>query len=152
MKKIIITIGVLFLSNLLISQDLKSGTFNWLVGNWESKTNEGKVYESWKLLADNKLEGVGGEVFKKDTVFKENITLTTMGKYWVYVPIVGNQNPILFTLVKSENNLFVFENKEHDFPNKIVYEYIDEKTIKTTVEGNMKGKVISESNLMSKVK
>lgn len=152
MKKLVITIGVLFLTNLLMSQELKKDKFNWLIGNWESKTKEGKVYESWKALSDNKLEGVGGEVFKKDTVFKENITLIIISKYWVYIPVVGNQNPILFTLVNSENNLFVFENKEHDFPSKIVYEYIDEKNMKTTVEGKMKGKLIKETHLMNKVK
>lgn len=126
--------------------------FDWLAGKWEAKTKDGKFFEYWDKTALFTLEAKGGEVVKKDTVFKELLTLIKINDYWCYIPIVGKQDPIIFTLKESKNNLFVFENKEHDFPQKITYEFIDALHFNAKVEGKMNGKEMLEEYKFEKVK
>jgi hypothetical protein len=45
-----------------------------------------------------------------------------------------------FKLVKLEKNLAVFENPEHDFPQRIIYKLEDGETLKARIEGKSKGK------------
>lgn len=149
MKKIVfvMALGITFCR----AQVANDTTFNWLIGKWEAQTKEGKFFEYWSK-ADCKLEAQGGELLKKDTVFKEYLTLTKVGNYWCYLPVVGKQQPIAFTLKEWKNRIFVFENKEHDFPQQIIYEYIDKDHFKARVEGTMKGKLIKEVYNMERIK
>ena len=127
--------------------------FNWLIGQWEAKTKSGKFYETWKKSSDHcALEAMGGELSKSDTVFTEQLCLIKISNYWVYVAVVGKQPPVLFTLMAQTDNKFIFENEEHDFPKRIIYEYIDSLNFKARVEGKVKGKPESEEYVMKKVK
>ena len=76
----------------------------------------------------------------KDTTINERVALTNTKAGIFYTSTVEDQNnkqPIAFKMTKAENNLFVFEKPEHDFPKRIVYEltgsdslhaYIDDGT------------------------
>lgn len=135
-----------------LSQNNFDTRFDWLVGKWEAKTKEGMVYEYWDKTALFTLEAKGGELVRGDTVFKELVTLIKINEYWCYIPIVGKQNPIIFTLRESNTTKFIFENKEHDFPQKITYERIDSLHFNARVEGKINGKEMQEEYKMTKVK
>jgi len=143
-------IGCLILCQLRVFAQ-ESVNFRWLEGTWKSESNQGYVYEQWIKAGTNKWECRGGEVYKKDTVFKEFITLQKIHNYWVYIPVLGKQDPVLFTMRELESNLYIFENKEHEFPQRIIYEYLDATTFKTSVEGVVKDKEMKEVHLMRKV-
>lgn len=148
MKKIVFALafGITF-----VKAQVSDTTFNWLVGKWEAQTKEGKFFEYW-TKTDCKLEARGGELVKKDTVFKEYLTLIKINNYWCYIPVVGKQAPIAFALKEGKNRIFMFENKEHDFPQQIIYEYIDKDHFKARVEGKMKGEVVKEMYDLKRVK
>lgn len=147
-KLIIITIIGISACKAQVGNDT---TFNWLVGKWEAQTKEGKFFEYWSK-ENCMLEAQGGELVKRDTVFKEWLTLTKIKNYWCYVPVVGKQAPIAFTLKESKGSTFIFENKEHDFPQQIIYEYIDKDHFKARVEGKMNGKEVKELYEMKRMK
>lgn len=52
----------------------------------------------------------------------------------------SGQEEASFKLVKLEKNLAVFENPEHDFPQRIIYKLEDGETLKARIEGKSKGK------------
>ncbi len=60
----------------------------------------------------------------KDTSLLESIELTYKdGEFW-YIPTIpdqNNQRQIPFKLVGAKGYYFVFENPEHDFPQRIIY-------------------------------
>ena len=63
---------------------------------------------------------------EKDTTVLEAIELYHQDDHFWYVPVVPDQNnslPVLFILISSEDNHFVFENPDHDFPQRIIYEF-----------------------------
>lgn len=149
MKKIVFAfaLGITFCK----AQVVNDTTFNWLIGKWEAQTKEGKFFEYWSKT-DCVLEAKGGELVKKDTVFKEYLTLTKIKDYWCYIPVVGKQQPIAFALKEWKNRIFIFENKEHDFPQQIIYEYIDKDHFNARVEGKMDGKPMKELYELKRVK
>lgn len=126
-------------------------TFNWLIGNWEAPTKEGKFFESWKT-GSNRLEGSGGEIVKGDTVFKETLFILKKKGHWNYVAEVGKQVAVEFPLKQVLNNIYTFENKKHDFPQQIIYTRIDKDNFKAKVAGSMKGKYSEEIYELTRVK
>ena len=64
-----------------------------------------------------------------------------------YIPTVKNQNngePVSFKLVSGKNGEFVFENKQHDFPQRIIYRNPNPDSLYARIEGYQQGKVHKE--------
>ncbi|MBP7238884.1 MAG: hypothetical protein KBA14_01560 [Saprospiraceae bacterium] len=101
--------------------------FHWLNGIWEMpKPNGSYRLESWESKGSNVLSGKGLKVMQGDTTHLESITLYSDQNGIWYTPTVpdqNNQQPVPFKLVASGTHQFTFENPEHDFPQRIVYEF-----------------------------
>jgi hypothetical protein len=126
-------------------------TFNWLIGKWEAVTTQGVFFEQWKA-GSQQLEGSGGEIVKGDTVFKETLFLLKKKGHWNYVAEVGKQEPVEFPLIQVLEHRYKFENKKHDFPQRIIYEYIDRDHFNARVEGKINGKMGQDVYNMKRVK
>lgn len=60
----------------------------------------------------------------------------------LFIPIgFGEENntKVAFKLISADNNTFVFENKEHDFPFRIVYKSLSNDKILAWIEGSVNG-------------
>lgn len=127
----------------------------WIVGNWENKTSNGKSIESWQNLNDSTLVGKSMLIKDKDSILLENILIIQRNKELYYIPSVVNQNegkPIEFKLTQALNNMLIFENPAHDFPQKIVYKKISGDSIVAEVSGISSGKERSIKFPMKKIK
>ncbi len=129
MKKIVTAIIVtLCLSAFIISGDKK--TFKKLYtleGTWKMNTKRGALCEEWKRVNKNHLQNKGYMVKGKDTIISERVALTNTKEGIFYTSTVEDQNnkqPVAFKMTGSENNVFVFENPQHDFPKRIVYKLV----------------------------
>lgn len=116
--------------------------FGWLIGTWKL---EGKnVYETWKGSANNSLHGFSYRVNGADTVRLEQLRFAKEGDRFLYIPDVpGNRGPVQFKVTDYDQNSFVAENPQHDFPKRIRYRLIRGDTldrIEASIEGD--GKVI----------
>jgi hypothetical protein len=124
----IVIIAALGLSAFIISDDSK--TFKklyGLTGTWKMNTKRGAVCEEWKKVNKNYLQSKGYMIRGKDTIISERIALTNAKEGIFYTSTVEEQNnkqPVAFKMTGSENNEFVFENPQHDFPKRIVYKLI----------------------------
>ena len=139
------------------TQNVKS--FSWLSGTWlMSKHNGSYRLEVWEQKDNHLLTGKGLKVVRKDTTLIESLELYYRDDHFWYVPTVPDQNeglPVPFKLVDSKKYHYTFENEEHDFPQRIVYEYkpVFSKTRQSSVLGdslfvrveNMEGEGISFS-------
>lgn len=98
-----------------------------LEGLWKMNGKRGPVFEEWEKLNKNELQGRSFFLKAGDTIINERILLSNTKAGIFYTPVVEDQNnrqPIAFKMMKAENNAFVFENPEHDFPKRIVYKFI----------------------------
>ncbi len=100
-------------------------SFNWLNGTWEMpKPNGSYRLETWEETDRRMMTGKGLKLVGTDTTLLESIQLYADRKDVWYVPTVANQNDgaaVAFKMVSSTNHQYVFENPQHDFPQRIVY-------------------------------
>lgn len=121
----------------------KLDKLDWLVAKWEMLSDEGKFTEEWKQINDTLLEGKGIMISEKgDTVFKEFIQLVERNDSVFYIASVPSQNDgaaVYFSMQSIDSVTSVFENKLHDFPQRIVYNRLSAATMIATIEGLQNG-------------
>jgi hypothetical protein len=128
----------------------------WLTGNWGSTSKEGSLTENWVKINDSVYHGESYFVTpKKDTVFSETVVLDEVaGKmaYTVSVPGHNEEKPVRFDLTKITETEMIFENPQHDYPNKIVYTQVKPDSLVAVIYGKQKGEEKSETFAMKKIK
>ncbi len=126
--------------------------FEWLVGKWINNQDTAALFfENWTKNDGGDYNGISYILANHDTVFFESITLRNLDSGTYYSVAVRNQNQsdiVHFKLVSSANQTFIFENKKHDFPQRITYQYKAPDTLNAWIEGFVKGELKKESFLM----
>ncbi len=127
---------------------------DWLLGNWEQKTDVGTLSESWTKIDDSTYSGTSYFInLTNDTVHNEKIILKQVGENLSYIATVKGQNddkPVTFNQTNVSENTMQFENLKHDYPQKIGYFKKGNRTIEAKISGVQKGKQSSETFLFSK--
>jgi hypothetical protein len=114
-----------------------------LSGLWKMDTQRGTIYEEWLVRGDDQLWGRSYKIKNNDTLVLENVILSLQGNDIFYTPVVhdqNNQQPVPFKLISCTNNRYVFENKEHDFPQRVIYELVSTTGLHARIEGSKNGK------------
>ena len=137
---------ILIILLLLNQQDISSAqTFkklSGLVGAWQMNTKRGVIGEEWKSISENQLQSRGYFISNgTDTVVNERVTLEKKGDGIYYTSTVANQNggqSVAFKLTAVENKSYIFENPQHDFPKRIVYELVSSDSLHAFTDGGGK--------------
>jgi hypothetical protein len=141
MKKIIsatLTAVALVLTAYTQSATLES--FASLAGCWE-RNDRGSIFaEMWMKPAGTSIMGTGRTVKNGKTADYEYLRIEQREDaiYYVAKPR-ANAQETAFKLVKWAANDFVFENPEHDFPQRILYK-INGDSLTARIEGTRNGK------------
>lgn len=112
----------------------------WLEGTW-LRTNPPAGQsgsERWFKSSPSELQGHGVTFNGQDTLFVEKLRIMiNEDRLYYVVDVPENQQPVFFKLTEITKAGFVFENPDHDFPQKIVYQ-VENGKLKATVSGNNK--------------
>lgn len=98
-----------------------------------------KIYmtESWNKKSDTLWEGASYLNRDGVMVLEETVELIfNKGVIQYIVRTEGKGEPVAFTLASHQGHKFIFENKEHDFPQRISYYFRDEQHLDAAIEGN----------------
>lgn len=128
---------------------------DWLLGNWENKSDDGDLLENWKKVNDSLYEGESYFIKGKDTLHFEKIQMKQKGEALFYIATIKGQNndkPVTFIHNDTIEKQLVFENPKHDFPQKIAYSKITKDSIIIQISGTQQGKPSSERFTMKKTK
>lgn len=110
---------------------------NMILGTWGMNTKKGVIYETWQKKGNDHYSGVSYMVSGTDTSWLEYVDLkkTKEGVFYI-VKTAGqnNEKPVSFKQTAARGNMFVFENPQHDFPKRIVYELVNEETIRAWID------------------
>ena len=100
------------------------------------KTSKGILYEGWQKINDTLLQGGSYKIKGHDTIYLERVSLKHTPKGIFYVPIVkeNNMQTVSFKLTSHNNNSFVFENPEHDFPKRVIYELVSSDSMHAYID------------------
>jgi hypothetical protein len=144
MKKYLLISSFLLLTQLVFSQSNPIPTIQkWITGNWKTNLPKGYIIESWSAQNDSLLTS-SSYIIKPngDSILQEKVNLEYRNGNTFFTPIVSGQNneqPVVFKLISNKDNQLVFENPEHDFPQKIVYKLLSKNKILAWIEGKIKG-------------
>ncbi|AWI26037.1 hypothetical protein HYN49_09090 [Flavobacterium pallidum] len=118
----------------------------WLIGRWENDSRAGKLVEEWMAFNDSMLIGHAYFIIGQDTVFSEDLQLKQHEDSLSYLAKVNGQNNnkiVAFRMTSFRANQMVFENPQHDFPQKIVYSHKADSLI-AEISGVEKGQPKTE--------
>jgi hypothetical protein len=139
---ILAAIVSLFIASCKPDADINMSYFEKLHGSWINVSDSPALsYEQW-FPTDSGWIGMGATVENGDTVFYENLQIKSEGKNYYYVVNVNGQNhnqSIAFKLQSADSTKVVFENQLHDFPQKIIYQFINSDSMVASVSGMVSG-------------
>lgn len=109
----------------------------WLAGGWTSDEKAAEMtQEHWTPPAGSKMFGVNRSFAQGQVHGYEHLVIEERSDGLVYLAMPDGRMPAVeFRLTQCRPGLAVFENPEHDFPQKIVYQRLDSTTIRATVSG-----------------
>lgn len=99
-------------------------SFGFMTGCWEAKLGPTTTYtEYWMKPAGGTMLGMARTMRGDRTVFTEFSRIEKRGEDFYYIARIGDpkQAATPFKVVKSSATEVVFENPEHDFPQRIIY-------------------------------
>jgi hypothetical protein len=119
------------------------GDLAWMAGYWTSSDTEGKwtIEELWLPPAAGRLMvGAHRDVRNNRRVFFEYLRIEARGDGVYYVSKPSNQDEAAFRLTEHSPGVrAVFENLEHDFPQRITYT-LDGDVLTASISGTIEGK------------
>jgi len=128
--------------------------FEKLSGLWQTHNSEADLYEEWTKSANGVLYGKGYVLNEGDSIINETIELKKIGEDVFYIPTVRRQNnnqAVQFKLKTVTDSAYVFENTDHDFPQRITYRFIGTDSIVAKIQGIVDGEPRSEEFYYSRV-
>ncbi len=120
----------------------------WLSNSWHMSKNGYEIWEVWEMQADESLKGTGLTFLGENLLVREHLEIRNIADRLVFIAAVNAKRPVLFTLVEeNESGELFFENKEHDSPNRLIYQPLTETSMQVLVQTNAEGEI--QQNLLS---
>lgn len=113
---------------------------NWLPGCWNTEQAEPGSGEQWLPLAGGSLLGVSRTVRGGHTVGFEFMRIAhgADGRVAFFAQPSGKP-PASFALLRITDREVVFENLEHDFPQRVIYRFEPPRRLHASIEGRRAG-------------
>lgn len=128
---------------------------HWLLGTWETKTEKGSLYETWRTGDQQSLLAKSYFLNGTDTILFETVRLQAKdGKlyYIVNPPGTNHDHQVTFESTSVGPDGFSFENKLHDFPQVITYRQVSNDSLIAEISGMINGKEERQPFPMRKIK
>jgi hypothetical protein len=114
----------------------------WLAGCWAAAGGEPGSGEQWTRPAGGTMLGTARTVVAGETVGREFLEIReTLAGDLLYLASPAGQKTTWFRLLPGEGRVAVFENREHDFPQRILYRLEDEGRLAARIEGERNGQI-----------
>lgn len=111
----------------------------WLSGCWASIDGEAGSGETWTAPAGGTLLGVSRTVKRGKTVAHELMQIRETGAGQIaFIALPSGQSEASFPLVRLSGQEAVFENSQHDFPQRVIYRR-DGDLLTGRIEGRIGG-------------
>lgn len=125
---------------------------SWLAGCWASIGAEAGSGEQWMPPAGGTLLGTSRTVRNGRTVAHEFMQIREIepGKI-AFIANPSGQAEASFPMARAGEREAVFENPEHDFPQRVIYKLDGDGVLRASIEGLSKGQLKTIGFPMKKV-
>lgn len=111
----------------------------WLAGCWEARAGNRVTTETWMVPSGGLMVGGGRTVVDGVARSFEHLRIRVDGTRLLYVATPSGQRETTFPSAYLSDTLLVFENPEHDFPQRIAYRRVGADSVVARVEGPAPG-------------
>jgi hypothetical protein len=125
-------------------------SLSWMAGGWTGKMGRAGIEEHWIPPAGKTMMAVARTVVGDRTVAFEFLRIEQRPDAIVYIAQPGGRPPTEFRLTASTPTSATFENPQHDNPKLIRYTREGEGTLIAEIEGDEKGKRVSQRFVFKK--
>jgi len=115
----------------------------WMTGSWQLDQDGMRVEEHWTADDGGIMLGMSKTVPAKGKIAFEFLRITEVDGKLAYLAMPQGRPVTVFPLKTAEPTRLVFENPEHDFPQRILYWRSGEQLC-ARIEGTVDGKAASE--------
>jgi hypothetical protein len=116
------------------------GKLAWLAGCWERTSGERRVDEQWMKPGGGTMFGMGRTVVGGRTSEFEQMQIREDAGQLVFTAKPSGQEEASFRSIDLTGSSVVFENKAHDFPQRVIYRRLEDGTLLARIEGEQNGK------------
>lgn len=125
---------------------------SWLSGCWQQEGAESGSIEIWLAPAGGTMLGMSRTVKAGKTVAHEFMRIGALGEgKLAFTAKPSNQAEATFPVLRIGKQEIVFENKGHDFPQRIIYRLTAPGKLSARIEGTREGKARGIDYPMTKV-
>jgi hypothetical protein len=127
-------------------------TLGWLTGCWEGTVGGREYHEQWMKPAGGTMLGMSRTVSEERTPAWEFLRIAERDGSLFYIARPSGQDEAAFRLIKLGDGEAVFENPEHDFPQRVLYRLQDGGRLTAAIEGTTGGQMRRVDFPMRRVK
>lgn len=138
MRKVLLS--ALFLAPPVAAQSRTLAELHWLAGCWERARPTSRMVELWTPAVNNVMTGTSYSVTDTSQRELEQLRLFARGDTLVYEAHPSTQRMNEFMSTKISAQEIVFEDPEHDFPQRITYRRIGTDSLIAVTEGDRAGR------------
>lgn len=136
--------GVVLLVAASVAGAARVADLSWLSGCWASAGQDEGSGEVWMKPSGGSLFGVSRVVRGPKTVAWEFMRIVETEDGGVdFIASPSGQAAARFRLVEMSPERVVFENPEHDFPQRVIYQLLDDDRLLGRIEGTVEGELRS---------
>lgn len=116
---------------------------SWMAGSWVEEKAGVVTRETWLPPLGGTMAGAGQTNRGARPARVEHMKITAEPAGATYTALVPGQAPTPFVLLPGKDGEAVFENKAHDFPQRVIYRRCGEDLC-ARIEGLLEGRMQSE--------
>lgn len=137
--KIVLLAAALLLPASALAQAPKAASLEWMSGTWVAKSPGATVTESWVGPGNGMMVAANLSTWSGGRKLYEFLRIGETAEGLSYYASPGGRAPVEFRMKELGERRIVFENPQHDFPQRILYWREGEQLV-ARVEGNAGGK------------
>jgi len=123
----------------------EAGLPAWLAGHWRMQSGDTVVEEVWMAPAGEVMPGMARTLRPGRKAFIEYTRIESRADGLYFVAQPGGVPPTDFKRVESDATSIVFENKAHDFPQRVRYGLRDDGALEASISGVQGGELRTEA-------
>ncbi|MCB1044832.1 MAG: hypothetical protein KDC35_17970 [Acidobacteria bacterium] len=131
--------AIIFLLTTCMPHPNSLDSLGFFSGLWRNSVNGVISEEIWTSSEGGVMLGVNRTINNGKVVFFEYLRIEATEEGIFYVAMPMGHSPTRFRLVSEESDRVVFENKKHDFPQRIIYIRESDNELRGRIEGTEGG-------------
>ena len=124
---------------MLLQTGVRLDQLAWISGCWEGRGGNRISIEQWMKPAGGLMMGMSRTVVNDKVTEYEFLQIRQQGADLFYVARPSGQSEASFKLIRGSSREAVFENPEHDFPQRIIYRLQPDGSLLARIEGKNNG-------------